>query len=134
MTTSRALIPYDCHSKNVVAKIEQDPPSGWTVVLDALRNPSPGRTLDQVYSTLGKAVERQANRVAYSLGLGPHVLVRKLASYFGNGEERIQRLKLLRTSVPPKLEKQCLKLMKYTLPWVVSYDYRIIYSTRYYQD
>jgi hypothetical protein len=90
--------------------------------------------LDQVYSTLGKALERQANRVAYSLGLGPHVLARKLASYFGNGEERIQRLKLLRTSVPPKLEKQCLKLVKYTLPWVVSYDYRIIYSTRYYQD
>ncbi|KAF8218326.1 hypothetical protein K438DRAFT_1796675 [Mycena galopus ATCC 62051] len=116
MAASQALIPYDCHSKNAVAKIEQDPRSGWALVLDALRNPSPGRTLEQVYLGLGKVAEKQANRVAYTLGLGPHVIARKLTSYFGNGEERVERLKLLRTSVPPKLKKQCLKLVKYTLP------------------
>ncbi|KAJ7833770.1 hypothetical protein B0H14DRAFT_1163784 [Mycena olivaceomarginata] len=72
--------------------------------------------MDQVYTATGKVLETQANRVAYKLGLGPHVTARKIKSYFGDGEQRVQRLELLRTTVPPKLEKWCLKLVKYGFP------------------
>ncbi|KAJ6540682.1 hypothetical protein B0H19DRAFT_1269226 [Mycena capillaripes] len=84
--------------------------------LHALLNPSPGRTLDELYHSLGKAAEKQANRVAYKLGLGPHVVANKIKAYFGDGEERVQRLELLCSMVTPKHEKQCSKLMKYTQP------------------
>ncbi|KAF7358515.1 hypothetical protein MVEN_00902400 [Mycena venus] len=120
MNSSRAVVPWNPDSNKVVAKIPENsrPESGkWAVVvLNALLSPSPGRTLDRMYTSLGTALEKQANRAAYTLGLGPHVIAQKIKSYFGNGEERIQQLELLRTSVPPKLEKKCLKLMKYTLP------------------
>ncbi|KAJ6480839.1 hypothetical protein C8R45DRAFT_1215775 [Mycena sanguinolenta] len=72
--------------------------------------------MDQVYTTLGKAVEKQANRAAYVFGLGPQVVAQKIKVYFGNRDETVQRLELLATSVPPKLEKRCLKLMEYALP------------------
>ncbi|KAJ7858466.1 hypothetical protein B0H14DRAFT_3135449 [Mycena olivaceomarginata] len=36
--------------------------------------------------------------------------------HFGDGEHRMQQLELLRTTVPPKLKKRCLKLIKYSLP------------------
>ncbi|KAJ6540654.1 hypothetical protein B0H19DRAFT_1313389 [Mycena capillaripes] len=106
-------------ANKVVAKIDENsrPEGGrWGLVLHALLNPSPGRTLDEVYRSLGKAAEKQANRVAYKLGLGPHVVANKIKASFGNGEERVQQLELLRSSVPPKLEKRCSKLMKYTQP------------------
>jgi hypothetical protein len=81
-------------------------------------SPSPGRTLGRVYTSLGKVLETQANRAAYSFGLGPHVVAQKIKSHFGNGEERVLRLESLHTSIPPKLEKGCCKLMKYALPCV----------------
>ena len=77
--------------------------------------------MDQVYTSLGKAVETQANRVAYTFGLGPQVVAQKIKVYFGNGDETVQRLELLAASVPPKLEKRCSKLMKYALPCVRFY-------------
>jgi hypothetical protein len=49
------------------------------------------------------------------LGLGPHAEAEKIRSYFGEGEQRVKQLELLRTSTPHKLRKYCLKLMKYTL-------------------
>ncbi|KAJ7835209.1 hypothetical protein B0H14DRAFT_2590473 [Mycena olivaceomarginata] len=108
MASSLSLIPWNQPDANkAVAKIDENsrPEGGkWGLVLHAFLNPSPGRTLDQ-------AVEKQANRAEYSLGLGPHVVANKIKAYFGDGEERGQRLELLRTSVPPKLEKRCLKLM-----------------------
>jgi hypothetical protein len=80
--------------------------------------PPPGRTLDRVYTSLGKVLETKANSVAYSFGLGPHVVAQKIKSYFGNGEERVAQLESLRTSILPKIEKWCCKLMKYALPCV----------------
>jgi hypothetical protein len=71
-----------------------------------------------VYTSLGKALETQANCAAYSIGLGPHVVAQKIKSCFGNGEERAMQLELLLASIPPKLEKWCHKLMKYALPCV----------------
>jgi hypothetical protein len=97
---------------------ENSRPKGgkWALFLDAFLSPSPGRTLDQVYTAAGKVLETQANRVAYKLGLGPHVIARKIKSYFGDAEQRVQLLELLRTTVPPKIKKLCLKLVKYSLP------------------
>ncbi|KAJ6523037.1 hypothetical protein B0H19DRAFT_1244303 [Mycena capillaripes] len=120
MSSSLALIPWNQPDANkAVAKIDENsrPEGGrWGLVLHALLNPSPGRTLDEVYRSLGKAAEKQANRVAYKLGLGPHVVASKIKASFGNGEERVQQLELLRSLAPPKLEKRCSKVMKYTLP------------------
>jgi hypothetical protein len=118
---SDALIIWNPHSSGALITTEENsrPSRGrWALILDAFQNPSPGRTLDEVYSTLGKVLEKQANRAAYTLGLGPHAVRQKIKVYFGDGEERVRQLELLRNSVPPKLEKHCLKLMKYTLPCV----------------
>ncbi|KAF7370247.1 High osmolarity signaling protein SHO1 [Mycena sanguinolenta] len=119
MASSLAVIPWNAESNKAVTKIDENsrPEGGkWALLLKAIRSPTSGRTLDQVYTTLGKALETQANRAAYALGLGPQVVAQKIKVYFGNGDETIQRLELLATTVPPKLEKRCLKLMKYALP------------------
>ncbi|KAJ6540620.1 hypothetical protein B0H19DRAFT_1175961 [Mycena capillaripes] len=121
MDSRLALIPWSQPDANkVVAKIDEDsrPEGGrWGLILHAFLNPSPGRTLDQVYRSLGKALEKQANRAAYSFGLGPHVVAEKIKLYFGDGDIRLQRLETLHTTtVPSKLEKRCSKLLRYTLP------------------
>ncbi|KAF8149773.1 hypothetical protein K438DRAFT_443152 [Mycena galopus ATCC 62051] len=119
MSFSNALIPWDPDANTAVATIPENarPEGGrWALILNALLSPSPGRTLDRVYTSIGKVMETQANRTAHTLGLGPHVIAGKIKSYFGDGEERVRQLELLRTIIPTKLEKKCLKLMKYTLP------------------
>jgi hypothetical protein len=121
IASSQALIPWEPVSNNgIVMMQENSHPEGgrWALLLNAFLSPSPGRTLDQVYTAVGKVLETQANCFAYKWGLGPHVIAGKIKSYFGNREHRMQQLELLRTTVPPKLKKQCLKLMKYSLPCV----------------
>ncbi|KAJ7800567.1 hypothetical protein B0H14DRAFT_3785074 [Mycena olivaceomarginata] len=119
MATSQALIPWEPVSNNgVVATQENSHPKGkkWALILNAFLSPSPGRTLDQMYTAAGKVLETHANRVAFKLGLGPHVIAGKIKVHFGDGEHRMQQLELLQTTVSKKIEKQCLKLMKYSLP------------------
>ncbi|KAJ7804918.1 hypothetical protein B0H14DRAFT_3773254 [Mycena olivaceomarginata] len=119
MATSQALIPWEPVSNNgVVATQENSHPKGkkWALILNAFLSPSPGRTLDQIYTAAGKVLETHANRVAFKLGLGPHVIAGKIKLHFGDGEHRMQQLELLQTTVSKKIEKQCLKLMKYSLP------------------
>jgi hypothetical protein len=117
---SNALVHWDPNSNQAVTKIEENRPVGgrWALMLNGFLSPSPGRTLDRVYTSLGKVLETQANRAAYSFGLGPHVVAQKVKSYFGNGEERVLQLESLQTAIPPKLEKQCHRLMRYALPCV----------------
>jgi hypothetical protein len=117
---SDALVPWDPNSNRAVAKTEDNCPEGgrWTLMLKNFLSPSPGRTLDRVYTSLGKVLETQANRAAYSIGLGPHVVAQKIRSYFRNGEHRALQLESLRICIPPKLEKGCGKLMRYVLPCV----------------
>jgi hypothetical protein len=116
---SDALVPWEPNSNRAVTRTEENRPEGgrWALMLNGL-SPSPGRTLDRVYTSLGKVLETQANRAAYSFGLGPHVVAEKIKSYFGNDEERVLQLQSLCTSIPPKLEKWCCKLMRYALPCV----------------
>lgn len=101
-----------------------------------IRNPVPGRTLNEVYSVVGQALETHVNRAAHRLGLGPHVVAAKIISFFGTGEERQLRLIALWDEIPEKLERYCFRLMKYALPWVRScvllyarLTYISIYST-----
>jgi hypothetical protein len=117
---SNAIVRWDPNSNQAVAEIEENRPKGgkWVLILNSLLSPSPGRTLDRVYTSLGKVLETQANRAADSLGLGPHVVAQKIKSSFGNGKERVMQVELLLASIPPKLEKWCHKLMKYALPCV----------------
>ncbi|KAJ7825519.1 hypothetical protein B0H13DRAFT_1918609 [Mycena leptocephala] len=93
-----------------------EPHRNWALLLGSSLNLSPGRTLDQFYTSSGKILETHANRAAYGLGLGPHVVAQKIRSHFGKGEERVQHLDLLRSSIPDKLEKICWRLMEFTLP------------------
>jgi hypothetical protein len=118
---SVALIPWDPHTTRtlIVGTQEDSSRQGkWALILNAISNPSPGRTLDRVYTSLGRVLETQANRAAYGFGLGPNVVAQKIKSNFGMGDQRTRQLKLLPNSMPPKLAKQCSKLMKYTLPCV----------------
>ncbi|KAF7339119.1 Catabolite degradation [Mycena venus] len=119
MASSLAVIPWSPDSSKAVAKMEENPRAEggrWALVLKSLLSPSPGRTLDQVYTSLGNVFEKQANHAAYALGMGPHIVAGKIKAYFRSGEERVERLELLRISVPLQLEKRCLKLIKYALP------------------
>jgi hypothetical protein len=119
---SDALVRYDPNSNQAVANIDENRSVGgrWALILSGFLSPSPGRTLDRVYTSLGKVLETQANRAAYSFGLGPHVMAQKIKSHFGNGEERVLQLEYLHTSIPipQKLDKSCCKLMRYALPCV----------------
>ncbi|KAF7353499.1 Kinase-like protein [Mycena sanguinolenta] len=108
---SDALIPWDPDARNKLTRINEAP-SRWVGLI-----PVPvGRLWNPVYTKLGHDLGKKANRVAHSLGLGPHVVVKKIKASFGNGKERVQQLELLHTAVPPNLEKWCKKLMKYALP------------------
>ncbi|KAJ7616748.1 hypothetical protein B0H17DRAFT_662618 [Mycena rosella] len=79
-----------------------------------------GRTLNAVYSYLGEHLERQANRAAHRLGLGPNILAARIRDYFARGEQRESFLDELRSpyssSIVLELEKDCKALIKYALP------------------
>ncbi|KAJ7282210.1 hypothetical protein C8J57DRAFT_1294846 [Mycena rebaudengoi] len=81
-----------------------------------IRNPVPGRTLNEVYLVVGQVLQTHANRAAHRLGLGPNVVAGKITSFFGTGEERQLRLIALWDEIPEKLERYCFRLMEYTLP------------------
>jgi hypothetical protein len=80
---SDALIPWDPQSNQAVVETEENHPDGgqWPLILSGLLSPSRGRTLNQVYTSLGKFLETHANCAAYSVGLGPHVMAQKIKSY-----------------------------------------------------
>ncbi|KAF7365769.1 CAMK/CAMK-unique protein kinase [Mycena venus] len=120
ISESLVVIPYDARTKQTVIPKTQDAydwrAGGRGSVLSALMSGSPGRTLNHVYESCSNFMEAKANRAAHRLGLGPHAVAKKIKSYFGNGEERVQRLQLTRSSNPVELEKFCLCLLKYTQP------------------
>ncbi|KAJ7603828.1 hypothetical protein FB45DRAFT_78492 [Roridomyces roridus] len=78
--------------------------------------PSPGRTLNEMYTAGGKFLDTRANRFAHQCGLGPNSVAEAIRASFGERGERHTHLARLQTEVPPKLEKNVAKLMKYTLP------------------
>ncbi|KAF7346002.1 hypothetical protein MVEN_01622900 [Mycena venus] len=67
MATSLALISWDPDAMKAVAKLDENSrPDGdrWALIRNAILSPSPGRTLDRVYTSLGKVLEKQANKAA----------------------------------------------------------------------
>ncbi|KAJ6526322.1 hypothetical protein B0H19DRAFT_1385676 [Mycena capillaripes] len=63
---SNALIPWDANTTRAVARRDEITPSqgGWALIRASLLNPTPGRTLGEVYAFVGKALEKRANRAA----------------------------------------------------------------------
>ncbi|KAJ7616746.1 hypothetical protein B0H17DRAFT_662474 [Mycena rosella] len=51
------------------------------LVLGSSSAPMTGRTLNAVYSYLGEHLERQANRAAHRLGLGPNILAGRIRDH-----------------------------------------------------
>ncbi|KAJ7780850.1 hypothetical protein DFH07DRAFT_793457 [Mycena maculata] len=110
MTSIGALVPYpDPPTSREVG--HSGNPERWAIIL----NPTPGRTLNELYSTTGQILATHANRMAYRLGLGPDVVARQIAGFFGTGEERQLRLTSLRNERSVKLERDCSRLMGYSL-------------------
>jgi hypothetical protein len=72
----------------------------------------PGRLLNEAYLAGGRVIGRKCNRLAHQLGHGPDAV----------SERVLQGLKPCEGSwtgkceVGGELERNCLKLMKYTLP------------------
>jgi hypothetical protein len=115
----QALVLWN-RKTNAVAAIDSDENSSrrregkWALGFLPL---CPGRTLDGVYTAWGHTLEKHANKAAYALlGLGPHVVAKKIKEYFGDGGERVLKLDALRGATPARLEKKCAKLIKYSLP------------------
>ncbi|KAJ7113900.1 hypothetical protein C8R44DRAFT_229320 [Mycena epipterygia] len=76
----------------------------------------PGKTVHELYSTLGSKAEKYANRAAHSLGLGPTAVAERIHIFFGDGNQRESALSDLQEGIPRDLEKDCKRLMKYALP------------------
>jgi hypothetical protein len=76
----------------------------------------PGRTLHEIYSSLGSAAETSVNRAAHSLGLGPAAVAGRICAYFGERHERELKINGLADATPRRLQKNCSKLMEYALP------------------
>ncbi|KAJ6542529.1 hypothetical protein DFH09DRAFT_1322381 [Mycena vulgaris] len=85
------------------------------LVRDLVLASGTGRTLHEVYSRLGLAAEKHANRAAHKLGLGPTAVARRIQSFFEDGFEREAKLSELREQGSRKLEKDCVRLMEYAL-------------------
>ncbi|KAJ7433057.1 hypothetical protein FB451DRAFT_1196552 [Mycena latifolia] len=112
-----AIIAWDPDADRTAASREDSGSEGaWALIRHALSSPSPGQTLGQVYTSLGKVLGTQANRAAHDLGLDPHAVSEKIKSYFGDAGQRLEKLLLLCISIELKLEKWCQRLMKYALP------------------
>ncbi|KAF8185490.1 hypothetical protein K438DRAFT_1765724 [Mycena galopus ATCC 62051] len=107
-----ALVPYTGPLPQEEAVVSWKNTERWAMI----RNPVPGRTLDGVYSVIAQTLETHANRAAHRLGLGPNVVAGKITSFFGTGAERQLRLGALWDEIPEKLERNCFRLMEYTLP------------------
>ncbi|KAJ7110466.1 hypothetical protein C8R44DRAFT_260551 [Mycena epipterygia] len=88
------------------------------VLFPSMAFTGPGRTLHEIYNSLGDTAEKHANRAAHSLGLGPVAVADRISKFFGDGKERERALNGLRDEIPRKLEKDCARLMKYAFPCV----------------
>ncbi|KAJ7124425.1 hypothetical protein C8R44DRAFT_783467 [Mycena epipterygia] len=71
----------------------------------------PGRTLHEMYLSLGSVAETSANRVAHRLGLGPLAVAARITAYFArHGHDTLDNGPLRRP------QKDCSRLMEYALP------------------
>lgn len=91
--------------------------SGGPLVIGSSSVPATGRTMNHLYSELGRAVAKRANRLAHGVGWGPRATAEKIQRLFGSGEQRCLRLGELRLQPAVQLEKHCGRIMQYALPY-----------------
>ncbi|KAJ7084206.1 hypothetical protein C8R44DRAFT_903325 [Mycena epipterygia] len=91
--------------------------SRGALIHGSLSNSATGRTLHQIYSGVGRTIGGQANRAAHIFGFGPSSVTERIEAFFGTGCREAQ-LEGLRTNaiVFPELERDCSKLVVYSLP------------------
>ncbi|KAJ7495241.1 hypothetical protein FB451DRAFT_1213670 [Mycena latifolia] len=90
--------------------------SHGALVHGSLSDPATGRTLHQVYSRISRTLEKEANRFAHDWGLGPCAIIERIEKFFGTGTEREARLEEVQATGRAELERDCHKLVSYTLP------------------
>ncbi|KAJ7767948.1 hypothetical protein DFH07DRAFT_808170 [Mycena maculata] len=103
-----AVIPY----AHPTAITREEAKEKWALALSL----APGRTLNAVYSTCGRVLETHANRLAHHLRLGPESVSHSITSFFRTKEERLDWLVRIRDEIPPRLKRDCSRMIKYTLP------------------
>jgi hypothetical protein len=81
----------------------------------------PGRLLSKAYLAGGHVMEKNFNRLAHKIGLGPDAVAKRISDRFEFKPEgtviRLTELDSL-SAANYELEKDCLKLMKHALPYV----------------
>ncbi|KAJ6501792.1 hypothetical protein DFH09DRAFT_1202581 [Mycena vulgaris] len=119
-SASLVLIPYISTARSTILAPEEHEDEGTTrrraLILRAFLNPAPGRTLNEVYSSLGRVLETKANRAAHRLGFGPDGVAQTILASFGTRETRQRRLAAMRSECRPSLVRRCCRLIKYALP------------------
>ncbi|KAF7338986.1 WD40 repeat-like protein [Mycena venus] len=121
--TPKALMRLDPPEAIIQPAQESQLQRRWGLGILSKLTPSPGQTLNHVYTFLGEVLQARANRAAHNLGLGPYPVTQKIKHYFGADEERRRKLELLQISMDPKLKKRCGKLFE------IRTAYRIIQYT-----
>jgi hypothetical protein len=76
----------------------------------------PGKTMNELYNKLGAKAERQANRLAHILRLGPTAVAERIEKHFGDGDAREDAISALRDETPPRLKEACTRMMGYASP------------------
>jgi hypothetical protein len=77
----------------------------------------PGTTLHSIYLSWGHFAAAHANRLAHKLGLGPLAVTLRIQGFFGDGFDREVKLDTLKCAAEvQKLQRDCLRLMRYNLP------------------
>ncbi|KAJ6544411.1 hypothetical protein B0H19DRAFT_1267682 [Mycena capillaripes] len=107
---SSLVVRHSSHS--VIARDASSQPAGDMHILPR----GPGRTLYEIYASLGSAAEASANRAAHILGLGPLAVAARIAAYFGEQHDRERKVKELGNTPSRRLQRDCSRLMAYALP------------------
>lgn len=118
---SRALVPFSYSDEDQNLPLAFVGPHGRQIIHSTF---GPGRLLNQAYISVGKSIEKRANKFAHQVGLGPIAVTEKIEKAFetalegreaklddlhdrlGSGDDRSVR----------ELQRYCMKLMKYALP------------------
>ncbi|KAJ6601748.1 hypothetical protein DFH09DRAFT_1125797 [Mycena vulgaris] len=119
-SASLGLSPYITTAGSTILVPAEHEDEGTTgrraLIIRAFLNPAPGRTLNEVYSLLGRVLETKANRAAHRLGIGPHGVAQTIMASFGTGETRQRKLADMRSERRSSLVRRCCQLIKYALP------------------
>ncbi|KAF7318785.1 hypothetical protein HMN09_00390800 [Mycena chlorophos] len=75
-----------------------------------------GRTLESVYTRVGNAAEKRANKLAHAFGMGPLAVHERIEKLMGTGDELEAKLEELNKKPPEKLQRYCNRLLEYAFP------------------